>query len=262
VSALGLGGRTVVVLAARNLLKSVRAPMVVFASLVQPLLWLVMFSQTFRQLADTPQFQSLGYSSYLSFLLPGMVVLSVLFAALQSGLATVADIDSGMLDKLLVSPISRSSILLGRLVADTLAILIQATIVLAVGLLLGAGVATGPAGALALLSLVTLFGLVWVSLANLVALHTRNAEATMVAGLLFGLPALFLSPAFFPLSLQPGWLQTLAQANPASYVIETGQQLTSLENDWQQNFETLLVLAAAGLLLIPATIAAFRAATR
>jgi ABC-2 type transport system permease protein len=254
--------RTVAVLAARNLLKSVRAPMLLVASLLQPLLWLTMFSQTFRRLADTPQFQSLGYHSYLAFLMPGMVVLSVLFAALQSGLATVADIDSGMFDKLLVSPIGRSSILLGRVLADTLAILVRATIVLAVGLLLGARVATGVPGALALLALVTLFGLVWVSLTNLVALRSRNAEATMVAGLLITLPALFLSPAFFPLSLQPGWLRAVAKANPASYLIETGQQLTSLGNHWQQDLNTLLALATAGLLLIPAAIAAFRAATR
>jgi ABC-2 type transport system permease protein len=254
--------RTVAVLAARNLRKSVRAPMLLVASLLQPLLWLVMFSQTFRRLADTPQFQSLGYHSYLAFLVPGMVVLSVLFAALQSGLATVADIDSGMLDKLLISPIGRSSILLGRVLADTLAILVQATVVLAVGLLLGAGLATGLPGALALLALVTLFGLVWVSLTNLIALRSQNAEATMVAGLLITLPALFLSPAFFPLPLQPAWLQTIAKANPASYVIETGQQLTSLGNHWQQDLNTLLALATAGLLLIPAAIAAFRVATR
>jgi ABC-2 type transport system permease protein len=254
--------RTVAVLAARNLLKSVRTPMLLVASLLQPLLWLIMFSQTFRRLADTSQFQSLGYDSYLAFLVPGMVVLSVLFAALQSGLATVADIDSGMFDKLLVSPIGRSSILLGRVLADTLAILVQATVVLTVGLLLGAGVATGVPGALALLGLVTLFGLVWVSLTNLVALRSRNAEATMVAGLLITLPALFLSPAFFPLSLQPGWLRAIAKANPASYVIETGQQLTSLGNHWQQDLNTLLALAIAGLLLIPGAIFAFRAATR
>jgi ABC-2 type transport system permease protein len=262
VSSLSRGVQAVVVLAVRNLLKNVRTPMLLVASLLQPLLWLVMFSQTFRRLGDTPQLQSLGYHSYLSFLLPGMVVLAVLFAALQSGIATVADIDSGMLDKLLISPISRSSILLGRVLADTLTILVQATIVLAVGLLLGANVTTGVAGMLALLGFVTLFGLIWVSLTNLIALRSRNAEATMVAGLLLNLPAIFLSPAFFPLKLQPSWLQTVAKANPAAYVIETGQQLTSLGNQWHQDVKTLLVLAVAGPLLGPAAVAAFRAATR
>jgi ABC-2 type transport system permease protein len=228
----------------------------------QPLLWLAIFSQTFRRLADTPQLQQLGYHSYVSFLLPGMIVLSVLFAALQSGIATVSDIDSGMLDKLLISPISRSSILLGRVLADTLTILLQATLVLAVGLLLGAGIATGLAGGLALIGLVTLLGLVWVSLTNLIVLRSRNAEATMVAGLLLNLPAIFLSPAFFPLSLQPHWLRAVAKASPASYVIETGQQLTSLGNHWHQDMNTLLALAAVGLLLIPAALAAFRATTR
>jgi ABC-2 type transport system permease protein len=254
--------KTLLVLAVRSVVKNARTPVLLVASLLQPLLWLVMFSQTFRRLTDTPQLRDLGYHSYLSFLLPGMVVLSVLFAAMQSGIATVADIDSGMLDKLLISPIRRSSILLGRVIADTLTIVLQATIVLLVGLLLGAGVATGFPGALALLGLVTIFGLVWVSLTNLIALRSKNAEATMVGGLLLTLPALFLSPAFFPLSQQPHWLRVVAKANPAAYVIKTGQQLTSLGNHWNQDLNTLAAIAVAGVLLVPATLAAFRAVTR
>jgi ABC-2 type transport system permease protein len=109
---------------------------------------------------------------------------------------------------------------------------------------------------------VTVLGLIWVSLTNLIALRTKNAEATMVAGLLINLPALFLSPAFFPLSLQPHWLRIVAKANPASYVIRTGQQLTSLGNHWNQDINTVLVLGVTALLLIPAALAAFRATTR
>jgi ABC-2 type transport system permease protein len=236
--------------------------MLVVASLLQPVVWLVMFSQTFRGLADTPQLERLGYHSYLSFLVPGMLVLSVLFAGMQSGMATVTDIDAGMIDKLSISPIRRSSILLGRVAADAVMILLQGVTVLAVGFLLGASVATGLSGTLALLGLATLFGIVWASLANLVALRSRSAETTMVIGLLLTLPALFLSPAFFPTDLQPGWLQTVAKANPAAYVIETGQQLMNLGNDWSQDLRTLLALTTAGLVLIPAAIAAFRAATQ
>jgi ABC-2 type transport system permease protein len=248
-------------LAGRNLLKSLRTPMLLVASLLQPVVWMVMFSQTFRGLADTPNFHSLGYRSYLTYLVPSMVVLSVLFTTVQSGLATVADIDSGMLDKLCISPIRRSSILVGRIAADAVTVLAQSTIVLVVGLALGATVETGFLGALAIVAVATMFGTVWSSLSQLVALRGRNAEMTMVAGLFFTLPALFLSPAFFPLPLQPDWLQSAAKANPASYVIETGQRLMSLGNDWSQDGRTLAALAAAALLLMPAAIVAFRRAT-
>jgi ABC-2 type transport system permease protein len=252
----------VVVLAVRNVVRSLRTPMLVAASLLQPIVWLVLFSQIFRALADTSQFRVLGYRSYLEFFVPGMVVLSMLFTALQSGVATVADIDTGMMDKLRASPIRRSAILLGRLLADTVTMLAQGAIILAVALALGARVRTGWPGALGLLAYATAFGVVWASLANLIALRTRNAELTMVAGLVLTLPALFLTPAFLPRPLLPGWLRAVTNANPASYVVETGQRLVSLGNDWGQDLRAIAALSAAALLLVPAAVAAFRATTR
>jgi ABC-2 type transport system permease protein len=191
-----------------------------------------------------------------------MVMLSVLFTALQSGMATVTDVDTGMLDKLLISPIRRFSILLGRVVADAVTMLVQGAIVLAVAILMGAKVQTGWLGALELLGFATLFGVVWASLSNLIALRTRNSELTMVAGLLLTLPALFLSPAFFPKPLQPSWLQTVAGWNPAAYVIETGQRLMIAGNDWGLDLQTLAVVAGAGAVLVTAAVTSFRAATR
>ena len=251
-----------VALGARNLLRNLRTPMLAAASLAQPVIWLVLFSQIFRALAGTAAFQRLGYQSYLAFFVPGMVVLSMLFTALQSGMATVTDIGSGMMDKLLISPIRRPAILAGRVAADVITMLAQAAIILSVALLMGARPRTGWPGALALLAYATAFGVVWACLANLIALRTRNAELTMVAGLFLTLPTLFLTPAFFPKPLLPGWLQAAAAGNPAAYVIETGQRLMSTGNDWGQDLRTLIALAAAGLVLVPAAAAAFRAAAR
>ncbi len=250
-----------VVLTFRNLFKNGRTPMLVIASVAQPLVWLVMFSQTFSRLADTPLLRSLGYRSYLAFLVPGMMVLAVLFTALQSGLAMVSDIDRGMLDKLRVSPISRVSILLGRVLADSATMVVQVAVVLGVGTLMGARVETGWLGTFGMVACVTLLGVVWASLANLIALRSRNAELTMVAGIFVTLPAIFLSPAYFPLRFQPSWVQTVAKANPASYVIDVGQSLMSIGNDWAQDARMLAVLAVAALVAMPATVAAFRAAT-
>jgi ABC-2 type transport system permease protein len=251
-----------VALGARNVLRNLRTPMLVAASLLQPVMWLVLFSQIFRALAGTSQFQRLGYHSYLVFFTPGMVVLSVLFTALQSGMATVTDIGSGMMDKLLISPIRRPAILAGRVAADAITMLAQGAIILGLAALMGARPVTGWPGALALLAYATAFGVVWACLSNLIALRTRNSELTMVAGLFLTLPALFLSPAFFPRPLLPGWLQAATAGNPAAYVIETGQQLMATGNNWGQDLRTVIALAAAGLVLAPAAVAAFRAATR
>jgi ABC-2 type transport system permease protein len=245
----------------RNIIRNLRTPMLVTASLLQPVIWLVLFSQTFKGLANTDQFRRLGYGSYLEFLLPGMLVLSMLFTALQSGIATVTDIDTGVMDKLLISPIRRSSILLGRVGADAITMVIQGGIILALAVAMGARPNSAP-GALAVLALATVFGVVWAGLSNLIALRTRNSELTMVGGLLLTLPALFLTPAFFPRQLLPGWLQGVSNVNPAAYVIETGQQLVSIGNSWAQDGRTLIALVVTAVALIPASVAAFRTAAK
>jgi ABC-2 type transport system permease protein len=257
-----MGGRAVLILAIRNLVRNVRTPMLIAMSLVQPIVWLVFFSQTFSGLADTPQLRSLGITSYLSYFLPGMVVLSILFTALTSAMGTISDIDSGVLDKFLISPIPRTSILLGRVLADAVTMLAQGALVLIVALLLGARIKAGLAGAVGILGLATVLGMLWASLANLVALRTKSSELTMVTGLLLTLPAIFLSSAFLPSPMLPDWLRRVADWNPAAYVIGTGQQLMFGRNDWAQDLRTLAVLGVAAVVLLPASVAAFRAATR
>ena len=249
---------TVVFIGGRNITRSVRAPMLLAVSLLQPVIWLALFSQTFRGLGDVAQFRAQGYRDYLSFFTPGMVVLSMLFTGLQSGMATMSDIDSGMMDKFLVSPVRRLTILAGRVWADTLTMLAQGAIILVIATAMGVRATPGPAGAVALIALATAFGVIWAALSNLVALVTRNAELTMALGFLLTLPVLFMSSAFFPLRLQPAWLQRVADANPAAYVITTGQQLLNTGNNAPQDVRTIIALAAAAVIAIPATLLAFR----
>jgi len=249
---------TVVFIGGRNITRSVRAPMLLAVSLLQPVIWLALFSQTFRGLGDVAQFRAEGYRDYLSFFAPGMVVLSMLFTGLQSGMATMSDIDSGMMDKFLVSPVRRLTILAGRVGADTLTMLAQGAIILVIATAMGVRATPGPAGAVALIALATAFGVIWAALSNLVALLTRNAELTMALGFLLTLPVLFMSSAFFPLRLQPAWLQRVADANPAAYVITTGQQLLNTGNNAPQDVRTIIALAAAAVIAIPATLLAFR----
>ena len=249
---------TVVFIGGRNITRSVRAPMLLAVSLLQPVIWLALFSQTFRGLGDVAQFRAEGYRDYLSFFTPGMVVLSMLFTGLQSGMATMSDIDSGMMDKFLVSPVRRLTILAGRVGADTLTMLAQGAIILVIATAMGVRATPGPAGAVALIALATAFGVIWAALSNLVALLTRNAELTMALGFLLTLPVLFMSSAFFPLGLQPAWLQRVADANPAAYVITAGQQLLNTGNNAPQDVRTIIALAAAAVIALPATLLAFR----
>jgi ABC-2 type transport system permease protein len=255
-------GMATKLLARRNVIKTLRSPAFVSFSLLQPLVWLVLFSQTFKGLSDSPQFQRAGYSTYLEFVVAAMMVLSVLFTALQSGLSVVTDLDIGMLDKLRTDPIPSSSILVGRLIADAALMTAQAGIVLGVALLMGASIAGGWVGSVVALALVVAFGVAWAALSDFVALHTGNSELTMVIGLFLTLPVLFLSSAFFPRRGLPEWLRTVSRANPAAYVIEQTRNIVNFGNDWAAVARTAGIVAITMTLLFSAATAAFRHVTR
>ena len=141
----------------RNIKKVVRVPMLLFFSLFQPMLWLTLFTQIFKKFGDFPQFQSQGYSSYLQFFAPSVIVMTVLASSFQSGMGMVSDLEQGMLDKFLISPIHRSSVLIGKVLSDATRMVLQGVLVIVVALAMGASIKTGFAGVLVML-------LLWLSL--------------------------------------------------------------------------------------------------
>lgn len=245
------------VLWGRNMRKLVRVPLLLFFSLFQPLLFLVLFSQVFSRLADLPGF---AYDSYLQFLVPSIVALTALNSAFQSGMGTVTDIDDGLLDKFLIAPIRRSSILGGRLLADASRITLQGLVVVGVALLMGTRFETGAAGVAVIVLLAALFGVAWAGLSNVVALRTGNAELTMIIGILITFPVLFLSTAFMPASLLPPWLGTVAGFNPITYLVDALRALVNTGWDWGLVGQSLAVTAGLAVVTMTAATRAFRKA--
>jgi ABC-2 type transport system permease protein len=140
-------------------------------------------------------------------------------ATASSGLALVTEIDLGYFDKLLAAPIRRSSIIFGRLTADLVRGVMGSTVVLLAGLALGAHMESGILGAFVLVILAALFGVGYAGFGILVALRTRNVQATNTSFLLF-FPLLFLTPNFVPFDRLSPVMEALARANPVSYVID------------------------------------------
>ncbi|MDP8959078.1 MAG: ABC transporter permease [Actinomycetota bacterium] len=245
------------ILWARNTHKLLRVPMLLFFSLFQPLLFLVLFSQVFSRLAQLPGF---AYDSYLQFLVPSVVALTALNSAFQSGMGMVNDIDDGMLDKFLIAPVRRSSILVGKVLADASRITAQALVVLAVAFLMGTRFFTGWAGLAVIVVLAALFGVAWAGLSNVVALRTRNAELTMLIGILITFPVLFLSTAFMPAALLPEWLETVATYNPITYLVDALRALVNTGWDWSAIGQALAVIASLAVLTMTAATRAFRRA--
>jgi ABC-2 type transport system permease protein len=203
-----------------------RRTMIAF-SLVQPMIWLVLFGQMFSHVTQFPgaavQF---GSVSYLQFFLPSVILQSIMFGSGQSGVGMIQDIDSGFLDKLLTTPINRFSILLGRIFGDLTRLLIQAIIIILIGWGMGwvqeprvvfyYGI-PGIVGALCigLLAAVTLAGL------NIfIALTTKNTESTFTISNFLTFPLIFVSGSQLPLSLMPKWMQIIAHFNPLNYAVD------------------------------------------
>lgn len=255
----------------RSLLRVSRTPIVLFFSLMMPLMWLLLFSQTFGSVVgrgmSLPGVAPLPYD-FVAVLLPGIATMTAIQSASQSGFGMVADIESGYMDKFFVSPMRRSSVLLGKLLADGLRMAVQTLLILGIAYLmtLVAGwripFATGIPGALVLSVLAALFGVAFSGLSNTVALRTRSTEATMAASFSLTFPLLFMSTAMLPREALPGWVQKVAAVNPVTYLADASRSLILSGYDWSAIGAALIAIGLVGALLNGLAIHAFRAQSR
>jgi ABC-2 type transport system permease protein len=205
----------IMLLGRRSVREIIRYPEATIPTLFIPLFFLVVnIGQVSKTFPSTTPF--LHGQGYVAFQLPVSLMFAV--ATATSGLALVTEIDLGYFDKLLVAPINRSSIIFGRLTADLVRGIAAATLVLLVGIALGARIESGVSGAVLIVLLSALFGVAYAGFGILVALRTRNVQATQSSFLLF-FPLLFLTPNFVPFDRLSPLMETLARINPISYVI-------------------------------------------
>lgn len=215
----------------RALRKLFRRPVILYFSLVQPMIWLLLFGQVFNRITQVPGMEdAFGGQSYLAFFAPAIILQTFLFGSAQSGLGLINDLDSGFLSKLLTTPINRLAILLGKVLGDLTRMLVQAIIILVVTFLAGLRFSDGGIhmtityyyglpGLLGALGIVLLFGLMLAALNVAIALTTRNTESTFLISNFLTLPLIFTSSALLPLELLPGWLHRVASVNPVTYAI-------------------------------------------
>jgi ABC-2 type transport system permease protein len=235
----------VLLLGRRAVRETLRYPEATIPTLFIPLFFLAVnigqVSETFP--STTPFLQGQGY---VAFQLPVSLMFAV--ATATSGLVLVTEIDNGYFDKLLAAPIRRSSIIFGRLASDLVRGIAASAFVLLAGIAFGAHVESGPLGALVIVLLAALFGVAYAGFAIVVALRTRNVQATNTSFLLF-FPLLFLTPNFVPFELLTPLMETLARLNPVSYVIEGLRSLVIEGWDLDKIAACLGVIIAMGLVL-------------
>ncbi|NUB90120.1 ABC transporter permease [Haloterrigena sp. SYSU A558-1] len=235
----------------RWLIKTTRNPFVMTVSLLNPIIFLVLFTEVFGGITEGAIAQSLGTeASYVTFLVPAIVIQTALIAATTSGIGLVDDIENGMFEKVLVSPMHRGAIFLGKSLSEVLRIVVQIGIILALGYVLlyldtGASVTdyveTGVLGALGIVAVGIVFSIWFTALSNVVALVTRDQESTIIAVNLLQFPLLFLSSAFLPIEALPEWVQTIAALNPITYGVDAARALM-----FGQDVMTVLEVSAFG----------------
>lgn len=239
--------------------KLLRQPIFIFFSLINPLVWFLLFTQAFSAIGGLPNFEELtGTSDYTTFFTAAVIIQTVTSSALQAGIGLVNDLDSGFMDKMRVAPISKSSILFGKLFSDAITTVIQVIIILVIGLALGVHVASGLPGVLLILALAAAFGIAWSGFSLFVALTTKSAQTTLSVGLLTTFPLLFLSAAVLPVELLPEWVQKVAVVNPFTYVAEVFQSLIIRGFEWGVIGNAVLTIIIIGAISLTASILVFR----
>jgi ABC-2 type transport system permease protein len=196
---------------------TIRMPMWTLFTLVQPLIWLVIFGQLFKNIIQLPGFPT---DSYMDFFVPGVLIMTVLFGSSWSGVSLLREIQSGTVDKMLVSPVSRIAIVLSRVLHSTAQVVVQVFIMLIVAWALGAQLNLNPFYLGLTMLVVILLGLCFASISNGFAIMLQREEPLVIIGNLMTLPLMFFSTALVPASFMPSWIEYISMANPINYAVE------------------------------------------
>jgi ABC-2 type transport system permease protein len=173
-------------------------------------------------------------------------------------MSIVNDINSGFLQKLLLTPVSRPAILLGRLMTDVLVLIIQSTIIIMVAIPLGLTITTGLYGTLLIFVTLVIFDLAWSGLLLALGLKTRKAETISAVGNLLAFPLLFVSSALFPTAIMPSWAQTVSNFNPVSYASDVTRDLIQGGLTWNAIASAYTVIGLLAVVAFAATLYQFR----
>jgi ABC transporter DrrB family efflux protein len=204
----------------RNLLVWMRVPAYLVFTVIQPVIFVLMFRYVFGGAIHVAV-----RGGYVDFLLPGIIAQTAAFATFGTAIALAQELQKGVIDRLRSMPMARSAVLGGRLVADTARMFVTIMIVLGVGYAVGFRFLNGFIPAVAMIVLATVFGLSICCIAAYTGLAIGDEESVQAFGLLWLFPVTFLSSAFVPIATMPGWLQAFANNQPVTYVIDTMRAL-------------------------------------
>ncbi|WP_326801754.1 ABC transporter permease [Streptomyces sp. NBC_01788] len=226
-----------------------RQPAYAVITLIQPVIWLFLFGNLFRKVVELGGF---GTTSYLDYLVPGVVVMSALSSNMWAGMGTLEEIQRGTLNRFLTTPVSRAALMNGNVVHNGLVTALQSVVIVLLGLLGGADYPGGVGGVLILVLASVLLGTVFGALSNALGMLVQERESIIGINTFLLLPLTFLSSAFMAPAQMPGWMRHIADFNPLNWAMVAGRSAMSAHPDWSvvgSRGGALLALAVAAVWL-------------
>jgi ABC-2 type transport system permease protein len=223
---------------ARNLM---REPIWIALMVIQPLMWLLLYGQLFSRIGPLRG----GADSYIEFLTPGIICMNAFFGGSWSGMAMITDLDRHVIDRFLAAPTSRFAIILSQVVRAGLIAILQALLLLVLGLALGVRVHGGALGWVVAFAAAALLAMTFAGMSHGIALLVRR-EASMIAAANFiGLPLMFISAILIPPSQMPHWIEHLSRFNPVNWGVHAARNAIVAGGHWGATGTYLLFLLAA-----------------
>jgi ABC-2 type transport system permease protein len=204
----------------RNALKYKRLPQLIVFSTIQPVMFVLLFAYVFGGAIKIPGV------NYINFLLPGILVQTVLFGSMNTGIGLAEDMAKGIIERFKSLPMARSAVLTGRTLADAGRNIFVVVLIVVVGHVIGFRFQNGLVNALGAMGLLVLFGFAFSWISAAIGLSVKNIETAQVAGFIWIFPLAFISSIFVPVQTMPSFLQHFAEYSPVTVTVNASRALS------------------------------------
>ncbi len=242
----------VVVMVKRNLMKYKRSPRLMIFSSIQPVMFVLLFAYVFGGAITT------GTVSYVNYLIPGILVQTVLFGAMQTGVGLADDLSKGMIDRFRSLPMARLAVLAGRTITDSIRNVFVVILITCVGFIIGFRLEHGILNFIMGLSLIILFGFAFSWVSATIGLLVENVETAQTAGMIWVFPLAFASSIFVPVETMKSGIRVFAEHNPVSYTVNVVRALALGTPVGNNIWFSLAWIAGLLIIFIPLAVSRYR----
>lgn len=231
-------------------------------AIMQPMIWLILMGYGMSGFTDSNPYASellMGAPDYITYITPGIVVMTALFGGLYGGVSLLSDRRFGYISKMLSAPIERAAIPLGKMLAVLLQSFIQVILVILFSLLFGVRFNTGITGFLVIFFVNTFFCMIMCSVSLILSLKFRTHDAIYTLVSFITMPLMFTSSAMFPTNSMPIAMKFISKINPLTYAVDPIREITLQGINWSSVRNDIFVLIILAIIFVFITIKLFKA---